>query len=173
MILQKKWKYNELEKKIKKAGCFDTGKQMAGHPIWHSPITMKKVKAIIERAGDGSYSVYMDADDISYLITGTGKNAEEAINSFKINYDDMKRYYAEEGKEFEEVEFVYEYDMASFLSYYCKAFSLAGLSRITGVNQGQLSHYVTGHRAPSERTKLKIQNSIQEFAKELSLVHFL
>ena len=141
---------------------------------------MKKVKTIIERAGDGSYSVYMDADDISYLITGTGKNAEEAgknaeeaINSFKINYDDMKRYYAEEGKEFEEVEFVYEYDMASFLSYYCKAFSLAGLSRITGVNQGQLSHYVTGHRTPSERTKLKIQNSIQEFAKELSLVHFL
>ena len=112
---------------------------------------MKKVKAIIERAGDGSYSVYMDADDISYLITGTGKNAEEAINSFKINYDDMKRYYAEEGKEFEEVEFVYEYDMASFLSYYCKAFSLAGLSRITAVNQGQLSHYVTGHRTPSER----------------------
>ena len=112
---------------------------------------MKKVKAIIERAGDGSYSVYMDADDMSYLITGTGKN----------------------GKEFEEVEFVYEYDMASFLSYYCKAFSLAGLSRITGVNQGQLSHYVTGHRTPSERTKLKIQNSIQEFAKELSLVHFL
>ena len=117
---------------------------------------MKSVKTIIERAGDGSYSVYMDADDISYLITGTGKNAEEAINSFKINYDDMKRYYTEESKEFEEVEFVYEYDMASFLSYYCKAFSLAGLSRITGVNQGQLSHYVTGHRTPSERTKLKI-----------------
>ena len=44
---------------------------------------MKKVKAIIERAGDGSYSVYMDADDISYLITGTGKNAEEAINYSK------------------------------------------------------------------------------------------
>ena len=37
---------------------------------------MKRVKAIIERAGDGSYSVYMDADDMSYLITGTGKNAE-------------------------------------------------------------------------------------------------
>ena len=27
-------KYNELEKKIKKAGCYDTGKQMSGHPIW-------------------------------------------------------------------------------------------------------------------------------------------
>ena len=53
---------------------------------------MRKVKAIIERAGDGSYSVYMDADDMSYLITGTGKNAEEAINSFKTNYDYLKKY---------------------------------------------------------------------------------
>ena len=61
------------------------------------------------------------------VATGTGKNAEQAINSFKTNYDDMKRYYAEENKEFEEVEFSYEYDMASFLSYYCKAFSLASL----------------------------------------------
>ena len=92
---------------------------------------MRKVKAIIERAGDGSYSVYMDADDMNYLITGTGKTAEGAIKSFQINYEDMKRYYAEEGKDFEDVEFVYDYDMASFLSYYSKAFSLAGLSRIT------------------------------------------
>ena len=134
---------------------------------------MRKIKAIIERAGDGTYSVYMDADDMSYLITGTGDTAEGAIKSFKINYDDMKRYYAEEGKYFEEVEFSYEYDMASFLSYYCKAFSLAGLSRITGVNQGQLSHYVTGHRVPSERTKQKIQNSIHAFAKDLSQVNFI
>lgn len=37
-------KYNELEKKIKKAGCFDTGKQMSGHPIWHSPKTGKDFK---------------------------------------------------------------------------------------------------------------------------------
>jgi len=134
---------------------------------------MRTVKAIIERADDGSYSVYMDADDMSYLITGTGETAEGAIKSFQINYEDMKRYYAEEGKDFEEVHFVYEYDMASFLSYYCKAFSLAGLSRITGVNQGQLSHYVTGRRTPSEKTKKKIQYSIHSFAKELGSVNFI
>lgn len=34
-------KYNELEKRVKKIGCFDTGKQMNGHPIWHSPKTGK------------------------------------------------------------------------------------------------------------------------------------
>ncbi len=40
---------------------------------------MKKVKAIIERANDGNYSVYMDTDKVGYLITGTGTSAEEAI----------------------------------------------------------------------------------------------
>ena len=131
---------------------------------------MREVKAIIERAGDGTYSVYMDADDMSYLITGTGKNAEEAINTFKTNYDDMKRYYAAKGKKFEEVEFIYQYDMASFLSYYCKAFSLAGLSRITGVNQGQLSHYVTGKSKPSPKTIARIQEGVTSLGRELSNV---
>lgn len=134
---------------------------------------MRKVKAIIERAGDGNYSVYMDADDLDYLVTGTGKTAEEAIQCFKNGYEDMKNYYAEEGKDFVEVEFEYEYDMASFLSYFSKAFSLAGLSRITGINQGQLSHYVTGHRVPSARTKEKMQESIHSFAKDLAEVNFI
>ena len=133
---------------------------------------MKQVNAIIERANDGNYSVYMDVDNISYLITGTGITAEEAINNFKINYDDMKCYYARKGKEFEELDFNYKYDMSSFLSYFSKAFSLAGLSRITGINEGQLSHYLTGRRKPSKRTIEKIEKSVHCFAKNLSQVEF-
>ncbi len=132
---------------------------------------MKQVQAIIERAADGTYSVYMDAD-MDYLITGTGKTAEEAIQCFKDGYEDTKRFYAEEGLEFEQVEFAYKYDMASFLSYFSKAFSLAGLSRITGINQGQLSHYMTGRRTPSAKTVEKIQNSVHAFAKDLESVTF-
>lgn len=37
-------KYNELERKLKKIGCYDTNKQMGGHPIWHSPVTNKDFK---------------------------------------------------------------------------------------------------------------------------------
>lgn len=129
------------------------------------------VKAIIERAGDGTYSVYMDAD-MDYLVTGTGKTAEEAIQCFKNGYEDMKAFYAAEGKHFEEVEFEYVYDVASFLSFFSKAFSLAGLSRITGINQGQLSHYMTGHRTPSRTTVEKMQRSISAFAHSLSNVKF-
>ena len=36
-----KMKYKELEKLVSKVGCFDTKRQMAGHPLWHSPITGK------------------------------------------------------------------------------------------------------------------------------------
>lgn len=132
----------------------------------------RNVKAIIERASDGNYSVYMDADDMDYLVTGTGATAEEAIKVFMGGYEDTKRFYAEEGKEFEEAEFTFVYDMASFLSYFSKAFSLAGLSRITGINKSQLSHYMTGHRTPSATTIEKIQKSVHAFAKELSQVNF-
>lgn len=37
-------KYNELIRKLKKAGCYDTGEQMNGHPIWYSPKTGKEFK---------------------------------------------------------------------------------------------------------------------------------
>lgn len=133
---------------------------------------MKKVKAIIERASDGNYSVYMDDDSLSYLITSTGKSVEEAIKNFDESYAEMKAYYLSEGKNFVEVEFDFKYDVASFLAYYTKAFSLAGLSHITGINQGQLSHYVTGRRTPSKRTVEKMQDAIHTFAKQLESVSF-
>ena len=133
----------------------------------------RKVTAVIERAGDGTYSIYMDADNMDYLVTGTGKTVEEAIAMFKGGYDDMLKYYAAEGKPFEEIEFEYKYDMASFLSYYSKILSLAGMSRLTGINQQQLSHYLTGRRNPSAKTIEKMQAAIQRFGKDLSTVHFV
>ena len=41
---------------------------------------MNKVKAFIERANDGSYSVYIDLDDktLNYGIHGEGETVEEA-----------------------------------------------------------------------------------------------
>ena len=87
---------------------------------------MRKVNAIIERANDGSFSIYSDADDLSYLITGTGKTVADAKKCFEDGYEDMRRHYNAIGKRFTEVEMIYKYDMASFLSYYASSFSLAG-----------------------------------------------
>jgi predicted RNase H-like HicB family nuclease len=133
---------------------------------------MRKVNAIIERASDGNYSIYSDAEDLDYLITGTGSTVEEAKQCFEGGYADMRRVYAEDGKPFTEVEMVYKYDMASFLAYYSKVISLAGLSRLTGINQQQLSHYVTGRRNPSPKTVAKVEKAIHLFAQDLASVHF-
>ena len=133
----------------------------------------RTVNAIIERASDGTYSIYMDADGMDYLVTGTGNTVEEAKNVFIGGYEDMRRLYGKNGRAFEEVDFCFKYDMASFLSYYSKILSLAGLSRLTGINQQQLSHYVTGRRSPSAKTVEKMENAIHAFGKDLSTVSFV
>lgn len=71
---------------------------------------MRTVEAIVEKATDGNYSVYMDADDMPYLVTGTGKTAEDAVEDFKKGYEEMRKHHADTGKEFEDVEFDFHYD---------------------------------------------------------------
>ncbi|MBR6198202.1 MAG: helix-turn-helix transcriptional regulator [Bacteroidaceae bacterium] len=134
---------------------------------------MKEIDAIIEQASDGNYSIYHDVDALPYLITGTGKTVELAKADFIQGYEDMKQYSLEQGEDFVEVNWRWTYDTATFLRDYAFAFSLAGLSRITGVNQGILSHYVNGTSRPSAKTIAKIQNGISVFARTLSDVKFV
>lgn len=133
---------------------------------------MKKVKAIIERANDGTYGVFVK-EEIQYGIIGDGGSVKEAIDDFYNSYEEMKQYYKDENKEFKEYVFVFEYDLASFLNYYSKFLGFAALERITGVNQKQLHHYATGHRNPRPDMVKKIENSIHLFAKELEQVKFV
>jgi len=136
---------------------------------------MNKVKAFIERGIDGTYGVYVDLEDnsLNYGIHGDGNTVKEAIEDFYICYEDMKEVYKEESKPFADATFEFHYATASFLSYYTNYFSLSGLSRLTGIHQGQLSHYVNGTRNPSKQTIQKIDHSIHTFAKNLSQVQFV
>ena len=135
---------------------------------------MNTVKAFIEIGKDGGYSVYVDLEDntLNYGIHGNGDTVKEAIEDFKESYLEMKNLYNELEKNFVEAQFEYHYDVASFLNYYTSYFSLAGLSRLTGIHQGQLSHYVNGTKNPSKQTIQKIDKSIHLFAKNLSQVQF-
>lgn len=134
---------------------------------------MKNVVAIIERASDGTYSVYSDDDNLPFLITGTGATIAEAHDMFVGGYEDMKRVFEEDGKEFEELVFEFHYDVPSFLQQYAYALTLAGLERITGVNQRQLSHYINGVRKPSKSTTQKIEERLRAFGQEIASVRFV
>jgi len=132
---------------------------------------MKKVKVYIEKSEYG-YSAYMDDTVLDYSCIGEGKTVEETVSDFKKAYAEMRAHFAKEGKRFEEVNFEFFYDTASFLQEYAPAFSLAGLERITGVNQTMLGHYLHGRRKPSKKTVERIEKGVYNFARELSALHF-
>ena len=134
---------------------------------------MKNVVAIIEKASDGRYSIFSDDDSLPFLLTGTGATVAEAYDVFLGGYQDMKRIFEEDGREFEELAFEFRYDVPSFLQQYAYALTLAGLERITGVNQKQLSHYINGVRKPSKATVRKIEEKLKAFGNEIASVRFV
>ena len=136
---------------------------------------MKKVSAVIERGtgGEFPYSVFVDCDELEYGLSGTGRTAAEAMDDFLAAYREIESIYKTEGRKFTEVKFEFIYDLPSFLRFYEYAFTLAGLERITGVNQRQLSHYINGTSRPSSKTVLKIESSIRNFGKQLSEINLV
>ena len=132
---------------------------------------MKKIKVFIEKSEYG-FSAYMDDTPLNYACLGEGKTVEETIEDFNQSYAGMREYYKEVGKDFEEVEYEFFYDVASFLQEYCEAFSLAGLERITGVSQAQLGHFLHGRRKPSRKTIEKIQKGVDGFSRKLTALRF-
>lgn len=132
---------------------------------------MKEVRVFIEKSEFG-YSAYMEDAGLDYGLIGEGKTVEDTIDDFNKSYSDMRKYYQRHGKTFEEIQYVFYYDTASFLEEFSKAFTLAGLQRITGVNQTQLGHYLHGRSKPSKKTIEKIQQGVHAFARELTAVRF-
>lgn len=126
----------------------------------------------IEISGNGWYNAYLPDLGLPFGAMGEGQSAAEARQDF-MNV--VKGYTEKLGKqkEMEEVEFDFHYDVPSFLQHYSKVFTLAGLSRITGIAQGQLSHYLNGYRKPSPKTVKKIQDAIHELGRSMASINFV
>ena len=135
-----------------------------------------KVDVFIEKGIDGTYDIHFgeQTKGLTFGLLGQGESVQEAMDDFHNSRDEIKAYYKEVGKRFpEDLEFEFKYDTASFLAYYSNVLSLAGLGRLTGIAQGQLSHYVTGRRKPSQKTVQKIEKSLHKFADEISHVQLV
>ena len=118
----------------------------------------------------------MDEFDVSKLRLYPDPVIAELVNAiadFYNSYNEMKSFLAEKGEVYPPLEFHFVYDIPSFLKRYAYAFSLAGLGRITGINERQLSHYINGIRKPSLKTTLKIEQKLKEFAGEIAMLQFI
>lgn len=132
------------------------------------------ITAIIELASDMSFSIsYERPEGLDFVLAAAGESVAAAKAEFFEMLEDYKRESEEEGKEWHSLHFSFRYDVASFLNFYSKVFSLAGIARLTGINQRQLSNYLNGHRNASPATTQKIANAINNLGRELQQLEFV
>ena len=128
--------------------------------------TMEKLIIVIERSSDhfGAYSencegIYAAGDSLDAVKSDT----YEAIKILKENLPESQ--WPDILKDKYEVE--WKIDVPSFLEFYSKYMSLAGMEKITGINQKQLSNYLNHRSVPRPRQTKRIRDGIHRFAEEL------
>ena len=131
---------------------------------------MKKLRIIIEKSSD-YYAAYAENCDGVY---GAGASVEET----KVNVVAGLELLKQTAKNLpailkEDYIIEYHFDVPSFLNYYSGVFSKSALERMSGINQTQLSHYVSGFRKPSKKTIKKLDNAIHNLVEELSQVRLM
>jgi predicted RNase H-like HicB family nuclease len=132
---------------------------------------MKQIEAIIERAGDGTYSVYCREE----MFTGMGTTSEDAQNNMMEQMQFYKQTAIKDGFEYpafldDEFEVVYKFDTKSLLEYYSGILSLSGIEKVTGIHQKQLWNYLHTNTIPRRRQVAKIEHGLHTLGKELSSI---
>jgi len=127
---------------------------------------METIKVIIEKTKD-MYSAY--AENARGIYAG-GESVEEVKQSVLDAIRLLKAYNTDENIPDilkGDYQIVYQFDVASFLSYYKGVFSNSALERLTGINQKLLYHYATGLKVPREPQRKKIENALHKLGSEL------
>lgn len=106
-------------------------------------------------------------EDLPFLLLGEGKTAEEAKRDFLAAAKIMRQVYRARTGEDLKLDIHFTLDASAFLQLYKGIFTLAGLSRLTGINKVQLSQYVCGTRRPSGKTAERIRRAVHQLADEL------
>ena len=96
-------------------------------------------------------------------IEDTKADTYEAINLIKKNLPEDR--WPQQFKADFEIE--WKFDVPSFLEYYSSFISLAGMEKMTGINQKQLSNYLHHRAKPRQKQADRIISGIHKFAREL------
>jgi len=129
---------------------------------------MKTIEAIIERAKDGTFSVYCNSE----MFSGMGNTAEAAKLNMRQQMDFFKKTAIEDGFSYpefldEDFDIVYKFDTESLLQYYSGILSLSGLEKITGIHQKQLWNYLHRKSKPRKAQIEKIEKGLHALGSEL------
>ena len=131
---------------------------------------MKQISAVIERASDGTYSVYCKNE----IFSGMGDTIEEAKADMLQQMETYQETAKQEGFKYpefldEEFEITYTIDALSLMNYYLSKgwFSLATLEKVTGISQKQLWAYAHGTK-PRKAQEKRIRSGLYNISKDLN-----
>ncbi|MEI7424153.1 MAG: hypothetical protein WCK18_18770 [Prolixibacteraceae bacterium] len=129
---------------------------------------MKTIEAVIERAKEGTYSVYC----INEMFTGMGDTAEAAKMDMRQQMDFFKKTAIEDNFSYPDFldgdfEILYKFDTESLLEYYSGILSLSGLEKITGIHQKQLWNYLHRKSKPRKAQVERIEKGLRTLGSEL------
>lgn len=133
---------------------------------------MKQIEAIIERASDGTFTVYCKDE----IFSGAGDTIEAAKADMAQQMAFYKETAQEEGFKYPEWmdgEYTVNYviDMTSLMAYYVGngIFTLAGLEKVTGISQKQLWAYLNGTK-PRKAQQDRIAAGLRSLNQDLSTI---
>lgn len=132
----------------------------------------KKLRAVIEKASDGGYGIYLP--DV-HGYTGIGVTEDDAKKDLKDAINEVVSYCKEKGIPDNiyggNVEFDYRYDLSGFFKKF-DVFNVSALAKSVGINSGLMRQYKAGKTYISESRKHQIENGIHQLAGSMLHVKF-
>ena len=133
---------------------------------------MTTIEAIIERASDGTYAVYCKDE----IFSGAGDTIDAAKSDMARQMAFYKETAIQAGFKYpafldSNFEVSYTVDSTSVLKYYVGngILSLAGMEKVTGINQKQLWSYLNGTR-PRKAQAERIENGFRTLKDDLDML---
>jgi len=130
---------------------------------------MEKVIVNVGKTFQG-YSASIDM--LPGWILGTKGSFDEFKKELQKSVDIYIAWAKEDGEDYppqfdRKYEFEFKFNIESLLCCYDGILSRAAISRITGINERQLGHYICGRSHPRKEQEIKIINGFHQLGKEL------
>ena len=130
---------------------------------------MKKIKVLISWSGDNYVATI---SDINGVVIATNKNLEKVKKEFQQSLKFHVEGLVDDGDNIDDdlkygnYELVYELHVSAILHSLDGIITRSALSRVTGINQKQLGHYISGYRNPRPQMRKKIVEGLHKIGRE-------
>ena len=132
---------------------------------------VKKLKAIIEKASDGGYCIYIP--EIAGYV-GLGDTEEDAKKDLKEAINEVVSYCKEQGIPDNiyngNIDFDYQYDLSDFFKTF-DVFNVSALAKAVGINSGLMRKYKAGKTYISFKRKKQIETGIHQLGESMLKVN--